>query len=63
MHPIRVFKGDRLGFMMARVEQDKDNRCTVEECAANDLEVGGSYEDGYFYIDDGGSIDLVEVEE
>jgi len=47
----------------ARDEQDRDNGCTVEDILAQgDFEVGGSQEDGYFYIDDGGAITLVEVE-
>jgi hypothetical protein len=50
-------------FADARVQQDEDNRCTVEEILEDgELEVGGSEEEGYFYIDEGGSIDLVEVQ-
>lgn len=48
-------------FEDARREQDSDNRCSIEDHIADGREVGGSEEQGYFYIDDGGSIELVEV--
>ena len=57
---VRVFAEDQ--FATARFEQDLDNGCTPLEAQENGLEVGGSEEEGYFYIDDGGSIRLVEVE-
>jgi hypothetical protein len=50
------------GFEKARAIQDEDNGCTEEEAVANDLDVYGSKEGGYFSIDDGGSITLLEVE-
>lgn len=58
-----VFTGDLDGFERARARQDDDNNLTVEEIMEeNDLQVGGSYEEGNFYIDDGGYIELFEVE-
>lgn len=57
-----VFTGDLEGFARARCRQDEDNRCTAEEAAEEGLFVSGSWEQGYFAIDDGGSIDLFEVE-
>ncbi len=59
----RVYTGDSIGFAKARLEQDFDNRCTVEEIILNnDGEVGGSEQESRFYIDDGGDIELFEVE-
>lgn len=54
-------------FEDARREQDEDNGCTVEDIRAypnlyGDLEIGGSEEEGWFYIDDGGSIHKVTVQ-
>jgi hypothetical protein len=48
----------------ARDEQDRDNGGTLEEILWSEptTDWGGSEEEGYFYIDDGGSIHLVEVE-
>lgn len=61
---IRLFTGDSAGFAKGRAAQDDENRCTVEEIIEQGYgEVGGSEEEGYFYIDDGGRLDLTEVEE
>jgi hypothetical protein len=54
-------------FEDARREQDEENGCTVEDILAypesyGNPEVGGSKEEGFFYIDDGGAITRVEVE-
>lgn len=53
-------------FADARAQQDTDNGGTLEELVLShkdwELEWGGSEEEGWFYIDDGGSINLVEVE-
>ena len=51
-------------FSDARKQQDEDNRMTVEEILEDQGEwaVEGSEEEGFFSIDDGGSIDLVEVQ-
>ena len=58
-----VFTGDEFGFQKARWRQDDDNCCTIEDIAEEgELEIGGSEEEGHFYIDDGGSIELFEVE-
>lgn len=48
----------------ARDQQDRDNGGTLEEILWSEPETdyGGSEEEGYFYIDDGGAIHLVEVE-
>jgi hypothetical protein len=51
----------------ARTQQDIDNGCTVEDIREDpetygNPEIAGSQEEGYFYIDDGGAITLVEVE-
>lgn len=51
----------------ARTQQDIDNGCTPEDMSMDpDLwgnpEISGSEDEGYFYIDDGGSITLTEVE-
>jgi len=48
-------------FDAARDAQDKDNCCTIEDHIRDGREVGGSKEEGVFYIDDGGSIELMEV--
>jgi hypothetical protein len=57
-----VFTGDLDGFTRARERQDEDNRCTAEEAEEDGFDVSGSWEQGHFSIDDGGSIDLFEVE-
>lgn len=64
---VRVFTGDHEGWVKARAAQDEDNRVTVEEILANpDLygggEIDGSEEQGWWYIEDGGEINLTEVE-
>lgn len=48
----------------ARDEQDQDNGGTLEEILWSEprTDWGGSEEEGYFYIDDGGSIHKVEVQ-
>jgi hypothetical protein len=52
----------------AREAQDRENGGSLEDLIDSaawvgaPLEYGGSKEEGYFYIDDGGSIHLVEVE-
>jgi hypothetical protein len=49
-------------FATARAQQDEDNGMTVEEILEQgDLEVGGSEEEGSFWIDEGGDITLVQV--
>lgn len=50
-------------FVKAREHQDRDNNVTLEDLRANRLEYGGSEESGHFWIDDGGDITLVEVQE
>lgn len=57
-----VFTGDSDGFRRARERQDEDNRCTVEDALEEGWDVSGSEEHGYFSIDDGGSIELMDVE-
>lgn len=58
-----VYTGDSTGFAKARAVQDHDNRCTPEEIVEQGYgEVGGSEEEGHFYIDDGGDIQLYDVE-
>lgn len=60
----RLFSGDRDGFDKAREAQDDDNRITLEEILElDDNEVGGSFEEGHFYIDDGGDIELLTCED
>lgn len=57
-------------FQDARREQDRDNGATLEEMIENAEnsewvsvpDFGGSEKDGYFYIDDGGSIHKVTVQ-
>ena len=54
-------------FEDARIQQDIDNGCTLEDIEADpetygSPEWGGSKDEGWFYIDDGGAITLVEVE-
>lgn len=48
---------------LARMFQDEDNGGTVEQIRDNDsgLEIDGDPDSGDFSIDDGGSINLVEV--
>lgn len=48
----------------ARDQQDRDNGGTLEEILWSEpgTDYGGSEKEGYFYIDDGGAIHLVEVE-
>lgn len=58
---LEAFEGTDVGFMLARESQDRDNGCTVEDIRADGGDVDGSREEGYFYIDDGGRIDLVDV--
>jgi hypothetical protein len=48
----------------ARIEQDADNSCTVEDIVRDgEFEVSGDPNEGDFSIDDGGSIELVLVQE
>ena len=57
-----VFAED--AFLMARTQQDEDNRVTAEELLEDDPNaVYGSEEEGKFSIDDGGDIELFEVTE
>jgi hypothetical protein len=48
----------------ARDEQDRDNGGTLEDILWSEprTDWGGSEEEGYFYIDDGGSINKVAVQ-
>lgn len=46
----------------ARAEQDEDNGCTPEQAKADGFDVGGSEAEGFFYIDDGGSITKVTIQ-
>lgn len=57
-----VFTGDRAGYDKAIERQTNDNGGTREEFAEEgELEVGGSFENGHSWVDDGGSIELFEV--
>ena len=49
-------------FLDAYQAMEYDNGMTFEEILEDDPDAdwGGSEEEGYFYIDDGGSIELVE---
>lgn len=50
-------------FAAARERQDYDNRVTLEELLEVDPDaVSGCEDDGYFAVDDGGSIQLFPVE-
>ena len=51
-------------FQDARDEQDRENGGTLEEILWSEprTDYGGSEEEGYFYIDDGGSIHKVVVQ-
>lgn len=58
-----VFTGDTEGFERARTRQDSDNGMTAQEILSEgESEVGGSMDSGRFWIDDGGDIELFEVE-
>lgn len=58
-----LYPGTHEGFVRARAAQDDDNRCTIEDIIRLGYgEVGGSEEEGRFYADDGGSIELLEVQ-
>lgn len=48
---------DEHGWNYLRKMQDEDNRCTLEDIEGD---FGGSYEEGYFWIDDGGHIETIE---
>lgn len=58
----RVFVGNHVGWILARTAQDEDNRCSLEDVKESGSDFGGSEEEGYLYIDDGGVIRLVEIE-
>jgi hypothetical protein len=63
---IQLFAEDKRHW--ARIEQDADNGCSVEDILANpelygDGEIDGDPNEGNFSIDDGGSIKLVLVQE
>jgi hypothetical protein len=49
-------------FTDARNQQDKDNGMTLEEADQQHFDHGGSEAEGWFYIDDGGSMELVEIQ-
>lgn len=49
-------------FERARAQQDEDNRCTLDDIRTMGLDVSGSEAEGSFSIDEGGRIDLVEVQ-
>ena len=56
--PIRAFHD----FDKAREAQDLDNRGTLEDILLDNPDVDWGSTADSFWIDDGGSIDLVEVE-
>lgn len=58
-----LMKHSRESWDYLRKEQDGDNRCALEEAGEMGLDYGGSFEDGYFWIDDGGDIDTIELKE
>ncbi len=54
-----VFEGTSEGYQRARAQQDSDNNGSPGE---GGTDFGGSEEDGSFWVDDGGSINLFEIE-
>ena len=56
-----VMKDSREAWDYLRKSQDEDNRCSVEDLRAT--EYGGSYEEGEFWIEDGGSISRLPITE
>ena len=59
----RLYPGTHEGFLAARELQDEYNGCTVEDAINEGWDVSGSEEEGRFSIDDGGRLELLQVEE
>lgn len=46
-------------FLISKMEDE--NRISMSDAEQEGFEIGGSFEEGYLYMEDGGSIETIEV--